>query len=271
MKYKIKKAVDGSLLSRINALIPPQQMVRNIIEDIPDTYIPIDYGKKAGELIAQNTPVQTSTKYTINKGDTLSAIAAKHKTTVAELAKANGLSGDQINHIVTGKQLILPGNANNIETKKSVSKKQPIIKKESNKTTSNNMSPEQFKFKSAPQTLPNFTPFLGDKNAGLYLSNYKEDSVNPNNPFVISGPTIVAKNNSNKVINPKNPIVIEGPTITPKKSVVNPNNPVITEGPTIYGKRPSVINPKNPVVLKGPIITAKKTIKKKPSGGGNSW
>lgn len=45
--------------------------------------------------------------YTVEPGDTLSAIAAAHGTSVAALAEANGL--DDPDHIITGQALVLPG------------------------------------------------------------------------------------------------------------------------------------------------------------------
>lgn len=42
------------------------------------------------------TPKPQVRRYTVKRGDTLSAIARRHKTTVAGLRRANGISGDLI-------------------------------------------------------------------------------------------------------------------------------------------------------------------------------
>jgi LysM repeat protein len=53
------------------------------------------------------TPVTAKTTYTIAKGDTISAIAAKFKQTTAAVLKANGLSWSSIIH--PGQKITIPG------------------------------------------------------------------------------------------------------------------------------------------------------------------
>lgn len=63
---------------------------------------------------ASNTKRSTkSEKYVIKSGDTLSAIARKHHTTIAKIRKANGLKKNEI--IKVGKVLKVPQNQNTIK------------------------------------------------------------------------------------------------------------------------------------------------------------
>jgi len=50
-------------------------------------------------------PKATSTRYTVKKGDTLSAIASRNRTTVSAIKSANGISGTMIRD---GQKLIIP-------------------------------------------------------------------------------------------------------------------------------------------------------------------
>ncbi len=56
---------------------------------------------------AQWSKVSPSSNYTIRKGDTLSKIAARHGTTIEDLAKANGIDDPDL--IIAGKTLNIPG------------------------------------------------------------------------------------------------------------------------------------------------------------------
>jgi LysM repeat protein len=58
--------------------------------------------KKAEQKTEQKTAV---IKYTVKKGDTLSSIAKKYKTTVAKLVKANGIK--EPNKIYVGQVLTI--------------------------------------------------------------------------------------------------------------------------------------------------------------------
>ncbi|MPW26269.1 LysM peptidoglycan-binding domain-containing protein [Alkalibaculum sp. M08DMB] len=77
----------------------------------------LDYftGKKAEPSGATVTPkpAQTSTVtiYTVKKGDTLSEIATKYKTTVAKLADLNDIKN--VNKIYVGEKLKVPGSSTN--------------------------------------------------------------------------------------------------------------------------------------------------------------
>ena len=61
----------------------------------------------ASSLVA-DISVSASKGYVVKSGDTLSAIAKAHGTTVKALRAANGLPND---HILVGKELKLPGNS----------------------------------------------------------------------------------------------------------------------------------------------------------------
>ncbi len=66
-------------------------------------------GKKCANTI--NRPVTGTHSYKIKPGETLSSIAARHHTTVADILRANGMSPDQANKIQAGKVLRLPSGA----------------------------------------------------------------------------------------------------------------------------------------------------------------
>ncbi len=55
---------------------------------------------------SEESPAQISTAYTVQRGDTLSAIALRFGTTVAALAQANGLSNPNL--IYVGQRLLIP-------------------------------------------------------------------------------------------------------------------------------------------------------------------
>ena len=65
--------------------------------------------KKTAE---SNEPVLS---HTIQKGDTLGEIASKYRVSLAEVAELNNLTGDQINRIYPGDQLIMPKHAQYIK------------------------------------------------------------------------------------------------------------------------------------------------------------
>lgn len=48
--------------------------------------------------------------YTVKRGDTLSSIAAKHKTTVSELQRLNSIKN--VNLIYTGQKIVVSRNTN---------------------------------------------------------------------------------------------------------------------------------------------------------------
>ncbi|HEX5791463.1 MAG TPA: LysM peptidoglycan-binding domain-containing protein, partial [Luteolibacter sp.] len=50
-------------------------------------------------------PQPTVTRYTVKRGDTLSAIAKRNRTTVAAIQRANGISGAMIH---PGQRLVIP-------------------------------------------------------------------------------------------------------------------------------------------------------------------
>jgi LysM repeat protein len=56
---------------------------------------------------ASPTPLSESTVYVVRRGDTLSAIAARHGVSLQAIVSANGLTNPS--HIITGQKLIIPG------------------------------------------------------------------------------------------------------------------------------------------------------------------
>jgi len=69
--------------------------------------LPAGYGARAEQLLAATPTSQWAprTSYTVRKGDTLSAIASRHGSTVADIRQANGLRGTLIH---PGQNLIVP-------------------------------------------------------------------------------------------------------------------------------------------------------------------
>ena len=68
------------------------------------------YGRPDWSLVPADTdekPTSSGSTYTVKKGDTLSEIAAKYKTTVDTLVKLNGIKDPNL--IITGQVLKLPG------------------------------------------------------------------------------------------------------------------------------------------------------------------
>lgn len=87
---------------------------------------------------ATSTP-STSTKtstYTVKRGDTLGAIAARHKTTIANLAKLNGIKN--VNVLSVGQVLKVDGTASS--TSNNTSSNTSTNKSTSNSSTSTNTS-----------------------------------------------------------------------------------------------------------------------------------
>ena len=73
----------------------------------PATLTSFGHGKRT-PVIAASAPATASTiTYIVRPGDTLTAIAAKHKTTVRALAKANKLESENL--VIEGAKLRLPG------------------------------------------------------------------------------------------------------------------------------------------------------------------
>ena len=73
----------------------------------PATLTSFGYGKRTPVKTASAPTVASTITYIVKPGDTLAAIADRHKTTVRALAKANGL--DSPNLVLEGAKLRLPG------------------------------------------------------------------------------------------------------------------------------------------------------------------
>tara|TARA_R100001224_G_scaffold104133_1_gene77184 strand:- start:2662 stop:9156 length:6495 start_codon:yes stop_codon:yes gene_type:complete len=82
------------------------------------------FDEQSKNIAESNEPVLT---YTIQKGDTLGEIATTHKVSLAEVAELNNLTGDQINRIYPGNQLIMPKHAQYIKNE-STERQEKIAK-----------------------------------------------------------------------------------------------------------------------------------------------
>lgn len=89
-----------------------QKMLAGLIGDAVKDYIESvavykEDIKNTNSQTSNNTNTATTSTYTVKKGDTLSGIAKKNKTTVSILAALNGLNNS--NYIYVGQKLIIPG------------------------------------------------------------------------------------------------------------------------------------------------------------------
>jgi len=81
------------------------------IPSAPVRYSPTRPGTPASEALESTTPsdVTPATTYTVGKGDSLSRVAKKNHTTVADLMKVNHLTNSSVLSI--GQKLLIPGKA----------------------------------------------------------------------------------------------------------------------------------------------------------------
>lgn len=102
--------VDGHFGSSTKAGLLRFQRTRGLAADGiagPATLTAFGYGRRTPVLTSSAAAVPSTITYVVKPGDTLSAIAAKHKTTVRALAKANRLAS--ANLVLEGAKLRLPG------------------------------------------------------------------------------------------------------------------------------------------------------------------
>ena len=119
--YLGKIASDNGLsVDEIIALNPKFKDRRSTIYPGEVVY----FDEKSKNAAESNEPVL---KYTIQKGDTLGEIASKHYVSLAEVAELNNLTGDQINRIYPGDQLIMPKHAQYIKNE-STERQEKIAK-----------------------------------------------------------------------------------------------------------------------------------------------
>lgn len=81
--------------------------------------------KKSQKTIAMNGDLQSSSTYTVKKGDTLSAIAAKHGVNLSILMEANGMNRKSV--IKVGQKISIPAKSADAEPKQA-----PAAKEDSN-------------------------------------------------------------------------------------------------------------------------------------------
>ena len=119
--YLGKIASDNGLsVDEIVALNPKFKDRRSTIYPGEVVY----FDEKSKNAAESNEPVKL---YTIQKGDTLGEIASKHYVSLAEVAELNNLTGDQINRIYPGNQLIMPKHAQYIKNE-STKRQEKIAK-----------------------------------------------------------------------------------------------------------------------------------------------
>ena len=100
--------VDGHFGASTKAALVRFQRSRGIGVDGlagPATLTAFGHGRRT-PVLTQATPVAATVAYVVRPGDTLTAIAEKHKTTVRAVAEANDLAS--VNLVVEGAKLRLP-------------------------------------------------------------------------------------------------------------------------------------------------------------------
>lgn len=107
-QYTDMGEVDG-----ISTYVDRNQFTKEVLLDETTTVPPVekpDKGENGGSTGGNNTPTNHTKKITIQRGDTLSELAVKYKTTVAELVRLNDIQNPNL--IYAGETLIVPS-ANN--------------------------------------------------------------------------------------------------------------------------------------------------------------
>lgn len=101
--------VDGHFGASTKAGLLRFQRTRGLAVDGvagPATLTSFGHGRRTPVVAASAPAVASTITYVVRPGDTLTAIAAKHKTTVRALAKANGI--ESANLVIEGAKLRLP-------------------------------------------------------------------------------------------------------------------------------------------------------------------
>ena len=102
--------VDGHFGASTKASLVRFQRTRGLgVDGIagPATLTAFGHGRRTPVLTQATAPAVPVSSYVVRPGDTLTAIAEKHKTTVRALATANDLAS--VNLVVEGAKLVLPG------------------------------------------------------------------------------------------------------------------------------------------------------------------
>lgn len=101
--------VDGHFGASTKAGLLRFQRTRGLAVDGvagPATLTSFGHGRRTPVVAASAPAVASTITYVVRPGDTLTAIAAKHKTTVRALAKANGIEAENL--VIEGAKLRLP-------------------------------------------------------------------------------------------------------------------------------------------------------------------
>jgi LysM repeat protein len=101
--------LDGHFGGTTRAALLRFQRTRGLSADGiagPATLTSFGYGKRTPVRTSAAPPVASTITYVVRPGDTLGAIAAKHKTTVGALAKANDIESENL--VLEGAKLRLP-------------------------------------------------------------------------------------------------------------------------------------------------------------------
>jgi len=102
--------VDGHFGASTKASLQRFQRSRGLGVDGlagPATLTSFGHGRRTPVLTQATAPAVPVSSYVVRPGDTLTAIAEKHETTVPALAKANDLKS--VNLVVEGAKLVVPG------------------------------------------------------------------------------------------------------------------------------------------------------------------
>jgi LysM repeat protein len=101
--------LDGHFGATTRAALLRFQRTRGLSVDGvagPATLTSFGYGKRTPVRTSSTAPIASTITYIVKPGDTLAAIAAKHKTTVRAVAKANDIESENL--VLEGAKLRLP-------------------------------------------------------------------------------------------------------------------------------------------------------------------
>ena len=151
--------------------VPAWQQANSYYQQPTDYIAEMQSRSQSATAPATRRRRHTNGDYTIQKGDTLSAIAKRYGTTVQAIAEANGI--EDVNKIYVGDSLRIPG-SNNAQSTSSSTQKQTATKQQNTRNTT-----------VAPNTrnTSNNSDFTKEQQAAVnrYVHSLQQNTRNSNN------------------------------------------------------------------------------------------